>query len=421
MTDNNKLINAINEGILPDRGDRGAYKGTIQNLKALFDWYGITCQYDCISKAQSIIFNNSDNNEHDLKDSGNYSTLYSLLALNNMPQSSINLIPALMINNTINPILEYLINAKHKPKQNFFRELADSLIVDDSDKHYRDLALKTWLFQCVAAADSAIHAKVRGAVKFELVLVLQGKQGIGKTTFFKSLVPEHLKNYVATGEHLDPDDVTSLRRCLSVWLCEIGELDATFRRSDIERLKAFLSQGEDKIRLPYDKAISNYKRRTSFCGSVNPEHFLVDKTGNRRFLPVAVKHIERLPNNAAFLSGLWAEIWHEYTTSNKAIWWASHELETLLKERLEQHEETSPIEEMILTRFSLAPDSKPLKPVIVKDHYTATQVLIASGINNPNKSQVREVKPLLERFGVACVQNNGIRGYWLADNEKRRV
>jgi putative DNA primase/helicase len=364
-----------------------------------------------------VIFEHQDQ-EHDLSESGNHAWLSSLISLNNMPQSVINLIPALMIDNTVNPILDFITTAKPS-KTDYFRTVADSLIVDDKandeatnkkNRAYRDLALRTWLYQCVAAADSAKRAKVNGSAKFELVLVLQGQQGIGKTTWFKSLVPTHLQNYVATGEHLDPDDVNSLRRCLSVWICELGELDATFRKSDMERLKAFLSQTDDKIRLPYDRAISNYKRRTSFCGSVNPEQFLTDKTGNRRFLPVAVKQITRLPNTKEFLQGLWEQIWHEYTTDNKAIWWASDALETMLQERHEQHIETSMIEELIADRFDLSGVNN---SVVFKAHYTTTALLIHCGITNPSKVQIKEVRPFMEKLGIPCVQNNGNRGYWL--------
>jgi putative DNA primase/helicase len=396
------------DGILPDKGDRGSYKGTIANLKALFEHYEISCQYDNIGKSQKLIFTNQDN-DHDLSESGNYAWLSSLLSLNNLPQSSMSLLPALMVLNTINPILEFIQQAK-PDKTDYFRLIADSLVVDEADKAYRDLALRTWLYQCVAAADSAKHAKVNGSAKFELVLVLQGSQGIGKTTWFKSLVPETLQQYIATGEHLDPDDTNSLRRCLSVWICELGELDATFRKSDIERLKAFLSQSEDKIRLPYDRAISNYKRRTSFCGSVNPEQFLVDRTGNRRFLPIAVKSIAKIQNDVKLIAGLWAQIWHDYTTDNKAIWWTTDELETMLQQRHEQHAEINPIDELIADRFDLSGINN---GVIYTAHYTATAILIACGIANPGKNQIKEVKPFMEKHGIACVQNDGKRGYWL--------
>ncbi len=399
---------AMPDGELPDKGERGAYKGTIANLKALFNYYNITCRYDNIGKSQRVFFA-SNEQDHDLTESGNYAWLSSLVSLNNMPQSCINLLPALMIENTINPVLDFVAREKQS-QRDYFREVADTLIVNKDDERYRDLALRTWLYQCVAAADSAKRAKVNGSAKFELVLVLQGAQGLGKTTWFKSLVPDHLQAYVATGEHLDPDDTNSLRRCLSTWICELGELDATFRKSDIERLKAFLSQTEDKIRLPYDRAISNYKRRTSFCGSVNPEQFLVDRTGNRRFLPIAVTKINRLPDNEDFLKGFWAQIWHEYTTDNAAIWWASSELEQLLQARHEQHAEISTIEELIAGRFDLEAINN---GIIYKSHYTATSLLIACGIQNPTKTQAKEAKQYLEKHRIECVQNNGNRGYWL--------
>lgn len=403
-----KLKVAMPDGELPDKGERGAYKGTISNLKALFDYYGITCQYDNISKAQSLTFH-TKGDTHDLTESSNYAVLSSLLSLNNMPQSAINLLPALMVENTVNPVLDFIEKLPYKRDEiDYFRIVADSLIVDEYDKPYRDLALRTWLYQCVAAADSAKRAMCGGLAKFELVFVLQGEQGIGKTTWFKSLVPKLLQAYVATGEHLDPDDTNSLRRCLATWICEIGELDATFRKSDIERLKAFLSQFEDKIRLPYDRGISNYRRRTSFCGSVNPKQFLVDRTGNRRFLPLAVKQISRLPDNPEFLQRFWSQIWHEYTHNFKAIWWASEELEKMLQEKHETHTETSPIEELIAEVFDL----EQLDNSFAK-HYTVTKILSAVGINNPNKYQTKETRAFLEKMRFIEKKINGSKGFWL--------
>lgn len=414
-TQQNKFDIPMPADTLPDRGDKGAYKGTIANLKALFKHYGIACHYNVTSKNQVLSMNN-DSAAHDLEDSANHAVLRSLLALNNMPMSSIDLLPQLMREKSVNPILEFIEKQPYKPNSvDYFRIVADSLEVEEQDKEYSDLALKTWLIQCVAAADSARRAMCKGEAKFELVLVLQGLQGLGKTTWFKSLLPVSLVEYIASGEHLDPDDTNSLRRCLATWICELGELDATFRKADMERLKAFLSQSVDKIRLPYDRGISNYARRTSFCASVNPENFLIDRTGNRRFLPLAIKHIKRLPSDDNFLQQFWSQIWHEYTHTPKAIWWATKELEDMLEERHQKHAEISPISEMLLDKFDLSNASAPPSAeTLNRKHYTCTSALKACGIDKPSRSQISETKSFIEKKGFIWCKTNGNSGFWLA-------
>ncbi len=130
-----------------------------------------------------------DNDDSDLNDSSTFAQIQSLLALNDVPYSCINLIPSLLKQNQVNPILDFI---KSKPWDSIDRLPAffNTLVVDDKDCRYRDLAVRTWLIQCVAAADSARSSPIKEAVaKFELVLVLQGGQGAMKTTWFKSLLP----------------------------------------------------------------------------------------------------------------------------------------------------------------------------------------------------------------------------------------
>jgi putative DNA primase/helicase len=328
-----------------------------------------------------------------------------------MAVSATDLLPALMAEKVVNPIIEFITSQKYGGQIDYMQILCDSLVVDNTDIEYRDLAVKTWLYQCVAAADSAKNGAAEGAAKFELVLVLQGEQGLGKTTWFKQLLPANLSDYVATGEHLNPDDTNSLRRCLSVWLCELGELDATFKKSDTERLKAFLSQDIDKIRLPYDRAISNYRRRTSFCGSVNPKEFLIDKTGNRRFLPIAVTQINRLNWPEIAIQQLWAQVWSNYTQLSYARWWCSEELEQMLLQRHATHSETSAVEELIADRFDMSNTCQ------YTQHYTATKLLMSAGIPLPNNAQIKQAKAFLEKHGFQSLAHKGSRGYWLAMNE----
>jgi putative DNA primase/helicase len=392
----------------PHTSEKGRIRATIQNLEHLFKSYGIECQYDEMLKKQTIsLSNRADDN--DLSENSVMAKIQSLLALNDMPYSCMNLVPALMEKNIINPVLDF-IRMKPWDGQDRLTDFYNTLTVEEKDKPYRDLAVRTWLIQCVAAADSARNSPIKHAsAKFELVLVLQGGQGALKTTWFKSLLPKDMREYIVDGAHLDPADKDTVKRCISCWLCELGELDATFRRADIARLKAFLSNERDNIRLPYDRADSSFRRRTSFGASVNPKVFLVDDTGSRRFLPLAIQQCRPVHKD---IQQTWAQVWHLYI--NGYQWWCSPELEMLLQDRHEEHAEASAISELIADVFNINETIKAPYTTLRFEHLTATQIVMECGINPPNKEHLKQARSFLESSGFKVVKSTtDKRGYWI--------
>lgn len=121
------------------------------------------------------------------------------------------------------------------------------------------------------------------------ILVLQGPQGCGKTSFCSAvgLRPDLVK----LGQYIDSRDKDTTRRAISAWITELGEIETTLR-SDLERLKAFLTAERDEYRLPYGRADQLHARRTSFIATCNSERFLIDPTGSRRFWTVPVEKID---------------------------------------------------------------------------------------------------------------------------------
>ncbi len=390
----------------PHTKDNGAKRCTIANLKHLFDGYQIQVSYDGMLKKQTIKFNNDNDNGHtDLIDNSNVAHIRSLLSLNGVSMGALDLLSALFAEKASNPIVDW-ITSKPWDKINRLPDLADTLTVSDNDALYAFTALKTWLIQCVAAADGARHTTNKNAIaKYELAFILQGNQGVKKTSWFKRLLPKELGNYIIDGAHLDPSDNETVRICISAWICELGELDSTFRRADISRLKAFLSKQSDTIRLPYDRCASPFGRRTSFCGSVNPEMFLVDATGNRRFLPVQVLACDSL--HTIDMQQLWAQVWQLYLDGEQ--WWCNGELERMLVERHDRHTEINPIHEMIADIF----DVEQVEKNFDSKHYTATKILNECGIKDPKTAQAKIVGEYLKRCGFNQIKSNGIMGFWL--------
>ena len=158
-------------------------------------------------------------------------------------------------------------------------------LTDDFDK----MLVKKWLIQTVAFA----FATLDNPVSAEGVLVLQGEQGKGKTSFFRVLgrlagKPEWFQE----GAVIDLRNKDSIITAITSWITELGELDSTLRK-DQSALKAFITRDKDTIRMPYGKTYTDMPRSTSFCGTVNPEQFLKDTTGNRRYWTIHVDNIDR--------------------------------------------------------------------------------------------------------------------------------
>lgn len=389
----------------PNLTEGGKIKATIPNLAHLFKSYGITCEYDEILKKQIVSMNTKTKN--DLSAISTYSQIKSLLSLNNAPISCIDLITALMEKNVSNPIVDFITSKKWDKKRDYIGDLLKTLTVDPADEVYKENAVVTWLIQCVAAADSARSTPIPHAKsKFELVLVLQGGQGLKKTSWFQSLLPREMARYIIDGAHLDPSDKDTVIKCISGWICELGELDATFRKADIARLKAFLSNQYDNIRLPYERVPCDFERRTSFCASVNPCDFLTDSTGARRFLPLAITACDYLHN--IDMQQLWAQVWELYIGGQQ--WWCTTELETMLESRHNKHSETNSIAELINEQF----DVSSVEKGELCQHYSITKVLNTCGVPVPTNQQMKSAKDYLEKCGFNVVHKSGVKGYWLA-------
>jgi predicted P-loop ATPase len=121
--------------------------------------------------------------------------------------------------------------------------------------------------------------------KFDYVLVLDGKPGIGKSTLLSTLGGEFFSDSLSL---TDTRDKTAAEKLQGIWIMEIGEMQGT-RKADIEAMKSFISCQVDKYRPAYGKTVEHRPRTAILCGTTNSmTGFLRDTTGNRRFWPVMV-------------------------------------------------------------------------------------------------------------------------------------
>jgi hypothetical protein len=137
--------------------------------------------------------------------------------------------------------------------------------------------------------------------QFDYTVVLEGDQGIGKSSFGRILASEEWFL-----DHLPPfHDKDAALYLLGTWLCELSEL-ASINRSDNQSAKAFLSRRTDKIRPPFGRRRMEYPRSNVFIGTTNFRDYLNDPTGNRRYWPVEVSQL-LFKELTADRDQLWAE------------------------------------------------------------------------------------------------------------------
>lgn len=120
-------------------------------------------------------------------------------------------------------------------------------------------------------------------IKFDSVVVLNGPQGMGKSSFFAKLGGKWFSDSLTIS---DMKDKAAPEKLQGYWILELGEL-AGLKKMDVETVKAFITRQDDKFRHSYGYSVEDHPRQCIIVGSTNNgDGFLRDVTGNRRFWPV---------------------------------------------------------------------------------------------------------------------------------------
>ena len=211
--------------------------------------------------------------------------------------------------NRFNPVEEMLLSQKWDGTDRL-NELSQILGIDGNETECRYLS--KWCHQSVALAlnDDIEPAGADG------VLVIQSEQGAGKTLFCATIAIK--SDWFAEGISIDLTNKDSVIQATNCWIAELGELDSTLKREQ-SALKAFLTSKTDTYRQPYARVQTKKPRRTSFCATVNPQEFLNDETGSRRYWVVKPKQIdvERLKAlSQEWLMQLWVQVYEQFYLKN---------------------------------------------------------------------------------------------------------
>ncbi|MCZ8133536.1 MAG: virulence-associated E family protein [Rhodobacteraceae bacterium] len=194
--------------------------------------------------------------------------------------------------NRFNPVQEYLEGLTWDGVQRVDSWLAKYLSAEDAP--FVNAVGKAWLVSAVARA-------LNPGIKADCMLVLEGRQGVGKSTAIRVLAGD---DWFHDGLHdLSGKDASAGLR--GKWIIELPELSA-MRKSDVEAVKAFLSRTKERYRPAYGRTEVIEPRRCVFIGTTNRSDWLMDETGGRRFWPVTVGEV-KLAELQSDRDQIWAE------------------------------------------------------------------------------------------------------------------
>ena len=238
----------------------------------------------------------------------------------------------------------------------------------------------------------AISRAFRPGCKFEIMLCLVGGQGAGKSTFFRLLA---VKDEWFSDDLRKLDDDNVYRKLQGHWIIEMSEMIATANAKSIEEIKSFLSRQKEVYKIPYETHPEDRLRQCVFGGTSNALDFLpLDRSGNRRFLPVMVypeqAEVHILDDEAAsraYMEQLWAEAMTIYRSGDFKLSF-SPEMARYLKEH---------------QRDFMPEDTKAGMIQAYLDRYTGSMVcskqLFREALNHPfdepKQWEIREVNDIM--------------------------
>ena len=256
-----------------------------------------------------------------------------------------------------------------------------------------------WLEQCLGAPSSkfnrlvgrktliaAVARAFRPGCKVDTVLVLEGPQGIRKSSAIATLFGE---DWTAESVNLFDQHNKMVMSMMGAWVVELAEFIAIAKR-DQNQVKGLLSMKSDRVVLPYAKIASDHPRQCVFFGTINPGEtgYLTDTTGNRRYWPVEVVRAD-LKKITARRDQLWAEAYQAFCDDER--WWLEEEEQDLAEQVVSQREEYDVWDEILGQKL----ENEMVKTV------TAAAALQAIGVPNErmDKRALNRIGASLRRLG----------------------
>lgn len=232
---------------------------------------------------------------------------------------------------SFHPVREYLETVEWD-KQERVDEILIKYFGSDDNIYTREAIRKTLV--------GAVARIYRPGVKFDLVLTLVSRmQGTGKSSFFRALAKDWFSDSFA-----GVNGKEAFEQLQGSWIIEMAELKG-LRKAEIESVKHFISKQEDMFRPAYARVPETFKRQCIFVATTNEQEFLRDPSGNRRFMPVDVRHVKLTENkrlkqfiqSKELIDQIWAESVYLYKKGEPLF--LSKQAELIASKEQSQHSE----------------------------------------------------------------------------------
>lgn len=212
---------------------------------------------------------------------------------------------------------------------------------------YNRWAFKKWIVGCVHNWLSPLNETKVSPLTF----VLCGqKQGTGKTSFFRNLLPKELQDYLIE-KKIDANDKDSMYNLAKGLICFDDEFGGLATK-DVKDFKRIADTNWIDIRLPYSAYYTKIKRRASICGTTNEANVLKDVTGNRRLLPCNVESIDYDAMILIDTDSLWREAFNLWRNDFDWKIYKSEDID-YLNRHTSTNLDVNPVEEIFFSHFSI--------------------------------------------------------------------
>lgn len=317
----------------------------------------------------------------------------------------------------------------YEAKQNSFHPIRDwlkELVWDGTPR------VDTWLIDYLGAKPNdlnraigrkvlcaAIHRVMYPGCKFDHVVVLEGDQGIGKSTLLRELAGKWFCD--SLGDVTNKDVIGQIQ---GSWIVEISEL-SSLDRASTNAMKEFISKQTDKARMAYERKAQEYPRQCIFIGTTNDDEYLKDPTGNRRYWPVEVSGAD-FEQMALDHYQIWAEAFSIWKQKKTTLYMHTKELKNAVEKLQNLKLLSDPWEDTIST--FLAADrvaNGETSPIKMPDLYTLSLGRLGTNMTRVDQLRLGGIlrklgyKKSKGRHGVHWVRIEGLTKPYEATHEPK--
>ncbi len=282
--------------------------------------------------------------------------------------------------NKYHPIKEFF-NTLKWDKKDHITHFIDNFLEETTG--FGAIALRRWMVGAVAKVFEQGQ---------NFMMVWDGPQGVGKSVLARWLCP--LPEYFIEGA-IRPDDKDSMLRAINNLVWEVGELQATTRKSDKEALKDFVSKKVITVRRSYATYDMVKPACASFIGTINEDGagFLTDPTGSRRFVIINIRKIRWDYADYVDINDLWAQAVALYKKGEQ--WGLTPEEKSRQKLINEKYQMDSPVAMFFAEHYTIDPNSDKYETVA-----DIMDVLFVAGLKGNQRANMHELSRLMKRMGA---------------------